>query len=264
MTQSRSKGANKLVLGMILLSLGGLIIGAGLGYVGTHMYLNNKVLTDLQKDGYVLTVGATASADDIAKGKTAYIDGELVTGTMNVLDTSDATAMSEYIAKGKTAYVNGELIVGNMKVLPGQEITTKGISINISGDAYIQDDIIIKGDSDLINDNIKIGVSIFGITGTYKAEEPKYKVTYDLDGGTNPGSNPSSYRKSETPITLSDPYKSGYIFSGWIEGDSIPAGSTGDKHFTALWEKEYVPEPEPEPVTPEEPTEENTEEGGQH
>lgn len=251
MTQSKNKGVNKLALGMILLSLGGLILGAAVGYVGTHMYLNNKVLADLQKDGYVLTTDATATSDDITKGKTAYVNGELVTGTMDVLDTSDATAMSEYIAKGKTAYINGELVIGTMKVIPGQEITTKGISIDIPGDAYIQDDIIIKGDSNLTNDNIKVGVSIFGVTGTYKAEEPRFTISYDFDGGYEDTSVTliKSYRKSDTPLTINGrAIREGYTFVGWSNGGNIPTGSAEDLTFTALWEKNPEPEPTPEPA----------------
>jgi formylmethanofuran dehydrogenase subunit C len=85
--------------------------------------------------------------------------------------------MSEYIAKGKTAYVKGELVIGKMKVMTGQEITTKGASIDIPGGAYAEGDIVIKGDSDLTPDNIKSGVLIFGVQGTYTAEEPKSQET---------------------------------------------------------------------------------------
>jgi len=261
---------NKLLIGMILLALGGLIAGAAIGYVGTHMYLNNRVLADLKKEGYVLTEDANATASDIVKGKTAYVNGELITGTMSVLDTSDATAMSEYIAKGKTAYVNGELVIGKMKVMTGQEITTKGASIDIPGGAYAEGDIVIKGDSDLTPDNIKSGVLIFGVQGTYTAEEPKYTITYKLDGGSNHSANPSTYRKSETPLTLHDPTREGYTFDGWIsedisiQGTVIPKGTSGDLTFIALWSK--IPEPEPEPQPEPEPIVEPVdggEEGGQ-
>ena len=265
MAKPGSRGINKLVLGMILLSLGGLIAGAAIGFVGTHMYLNNKVLADLRKEGYVLTEDANATASDIVKGKTAYVNGQLITGTMSVLDTSDATAMSEYIAKGKTAYVNGELIIGKMKVIAGQDITTKGASIDIQGEAFTEGDIVIKGDADLVPENIKEGVSIFGVQGTYKAEEPKYHVTYNLNGGSNHSANPTTYRKSETPITLKEPYRDGYTFEGWAEGNQIPKGSTGDLEFNAIWkpipQPEPEPEPEPEPIV--EPIDDGEQEGGQ-
>lgn len=62
-----------------------------------------------------------------------------------------------------------------------------------------------------------------------------YSVTYELNGGTNNAANPGSYVKGTEEIVLKDPDKPGYDFAGWAEGDTIPAGSTGDKIFTAQW-----------------------------
>ena len=36
-------------------------------------------------------------------------------------------------------------------------------------------------------------------------------------------------------ITIASPTKTGYNFLGWTPTDNIPAGSTGDKTFTATW-----------------------------
>ncbi len=62
-----------------------------------------------------------------------------------------------------------------------------------------------------------------------------YTITYALDGGTNSASNPSSYTAESAAITLQAPTKAGYTFTGWTEGSTIPAGSTGNKTFTATW-----------------------------
>ncbi len=62
----------------------------------------------------------------------------------------------------------------------------------------------------------------------------RYDITYVLNGGTNDKANPSGYTV-EDEVTLKDPTRSNYIFSGWKEGDSIPLGSTGNKTFTATW-----------------------------
>ncbi|MDR1340998.1 MAG: InlB B-repeat-containing protein, partial [Prevotellaceae bacterium] len=61
-----------------------------------------------------------------------------------------------------------------------------------------------------------------------------YRIVYVLDGGTNHPANPEVYTENDG-ITLQNPVRTGYTFDGWAEGNTIPAGSTGDKTFTAQW-----------------------------
>ena len=70
-----------------------------------------KKNNQIANEGYsVATANASSSliSNYILNGIT--IGG--ITGKMEVLDTSDATAKAEDIAMGKTAYVNGEKITG--------------------------------------------------------------------------------------------------------------------------------------------------------
>ena len=71
-----------------------------------------------------------------------------------------------------------------------------------------------------------------------------YSIAYDLDGGTAFG-NPDSYTVESAAITLNEPAKAGYVFTGWSGTDlvgednltvTIPAGSIGDRRYTAHWE----------------------------
>ena len=60
-----------------------------------------------------------------------------------------------------------------------------------------------------------------------------YTVSYELNGGDNAESNPTTYT-IEDNITLSAPIKTGYSGS-WDNGGKIETGSTGNKIFTANW-----------------------------
>jgi hypothetical protein len=66
-----------------------------------------RALIDLTND--------TVTAETLAEGTTAHgADGEPIVGTYAGIDTSDATAEATDIVQGKTAYVNGEKITGNV------------------------------------------------------------------------------------------------------------------------------------------------------
>ena len=123
-----------------------------------------------QQQGYAITqIGATATAADIKEGKTAYVMGNLITGTYVELDTSLATATPADILQGFTAYVNGVKITGTIPTYSGTSMITPGAKdIKISKGTYLPDGIFVAGDGSLQGKNIKAGVKIFGITGTYK------------------------------------------------------------------------------------------------
>ena len=84
------------------------------------------------------------------------------------------------------------------------------------------------------------GESISDVTFTPIFEPHKYKITYELNGGTNSAENPEiSYTVKDGNIVLQDPVKTGYEFTGWYNGqtpvEAIEAGSTGDIELTAEW-----------------------------
>ena len=66
-----------------------------------------------------------------------------------------------------------------------------------------------------------------------------YKITYDLGGGTNNPSNPSTYTTEDATVKLKDPTRDGYTFAGWSDGSkavtTIDRGSYGDLTLIANW-----------------------------
>ena len=74
-----------------------------------------------------------------------------------------------------------------------------------------------------------------------------YTITYTLNDGTNHEDNPESYTIEDSEITLKDPTRTDYTFSGWYsdaafstEVSTIAAGSNGDKRFYAKWTITYT------------------------
>lgn len=121
--------------------------------------------------------GDNVTADKLLSGTTAHDKtGAPVTGTCTFdADTKDATATAAEILTGKTAYKNGQKVTGTMpnKGAVALKVTQKGTPVSIpagyhdgSGTAGIAD----TEEAKLIAGNIKSGVEILGVTGTYAGE----------------------------------------------------------------------------------------------
>lgn len=72
-----------------------------------------NIMDGMGEDVYY-TGDATATASDIALGKSAYIGGGKVEGTYVAPDLTDATATANDIAQGKTAYIGEGKVTGTL------------------------------------------------------------------------------------------------------------------------------------------------------
>ena len=76
----------------------------------------------------------------------------------------------------------------------------------------------------------------------------EYSIGYTLDGGTNAGSNPTTYTLDTPTFTLAEPTKDGYAFTGWTGTDlseptmsvTVSKGSLGNRTYTATWAQAYT------------------------
>ena len=145
-----------------------------IGGVMMFLLMGNNIKAEVREaylqDGYIFTKDAMAQAEDIALGKTAYVNGQLVVGTYEEIDTSNATAKATDILAGYTAYVNGELVTGTIpSFVPLNSYTPADKDIKIVKGYYIDKDFFqVDGSANLDSANIKKGVKIFGVTGTYE------------------------------------------------------------------------------------------------
>ncbi len=124
------------------------------------------------------TADATATAGHILNGKTAYVDGKKITGTIptveqatpsisvdaNGLITASSTQSAGYVAAGTKTATHQLPTRGERVITPGAN------PIVILKGHYLTGDQTIAGSVNLIPENIKQGVTIFGVTGTYSPD----------------------------------------------------------------------------------------------
>lgn len=156
---------------------------------------DGRVLLDISED--------TVVASDVAYGKTFHkADGSQGTGTSTYdVDSSGATALDSEVASGKTFAKGGTIHTGTAPIRGGQTgyISDADTPVQIlnglhDGSGTVGIDATEK--AKLIPGNIKDGVEILGVEGTYTGE-----------GATSQSKNATPYLTAQ--IVLPD---SGYDF----------------------------------------------------
>lgn len=132
----------------------------------------NQTIIDLTDASLGQSDGAKILSGESAYGK----DGEKITGSCTYdADTSDATATASEILSGQTAYVNGQKVTGTMPNRGAVSGTIDDLSTPYTVPQGYHDgsgtvSIDSTEEAKIIPGNIKDGVEILGVTGTYTGE----------------------------------------------------------------------------------------------
>ena len=140
---------------------------------------NNQYVNKVIYAGQTLLdlTGDDVTASDVLSGVKFHLpSGAQGTGSCTYdADTSDADAVAAEILSGKTAYKNGSKLTGTMPIRGAQESSISSVNDSITiqngyhdGSGYVVIDSTEK--AKIIDSNIKSGVEILGVTGTYTGE----------------------------------------------------------------------------------------------
>lgn len=168
---------------------------------------------------------STVSASDVAEGVYFYgADGVKTVGTSTLdSDTSDATASASEILSGQTAYVNSNKLTGTMTnngAVAGTLTTASQVYTVPNGyhDGSGTVQISSTEQAKIIASNIKSGVVILGVTGTYSGE-----------GAT-------AQAKTATPSTSAQTIlpDTGYDYLSQVTISAIPYTETANTYGTTV------------------------------
>lgn len=143
-----------------------------------------------------------------------------------IIDTYDGTVTSDDILLGKIAYSKGQRIEGNIVSFPGHIYTPTTIDIVIPEKHYLAEDQIIKGDPNLLPENIKYNESIFDVNGTFTEDgditpdnvllnKIGYAKGQKIEGNI-PSLSGNTYMPTTTDIVIPE--------KNYLEGDQIIKG----------------------------------------
>ena len=137
---------------------------------------------------------------------------------------------TEHVSAGEVSIVNTDTTFGEKAYKVRLQLTTaEGYSLASDVAVTLDDKTGTSADD---------GYYEFQLDELY----PTYTITYEL-GGVTLSNAPTQYNKNSGTVTLPRPTRDGYRFTRWTGTDLaektldvvIPAGSTGDREYTANW-----------------------------
>ena len=202
----------------------------GGSYNDCVLYANGGTVTsDFYTNTHIVSIKCTSNTPTAFTGNISgyvHLYGGIYYGSIASSVTIEAKKIT--FKNGNNTYAYEVVDTGNKTVTPINPPIKEGYN---GFDGWYNGDTKYTFGSTLSED----------ITLTAKFSNPKtYNISYKLDGGT--ATNPATYTVKSEDITLNNPKKTGYTFTGWsgtgLTGENymtvtIAKGSKGDRTYTA-------------------------------
>ena len=213
--------------------------GVGTMSNSTHTYGESKALSTntFTKTGYTFQGWSTSSTSNTVK----YTNGQNVTNLTStngeVINLYAVWKINTYTVK--VTVTNGTISGSTSKTVNYN--TNATFTVNPT-DGYSNPTITCTNNQKgtIQNNTVTVSKITNDTTCTVTYKPTTYTITYNLGGGSVTG-NPATYTIETNTITLKNPTKTGYTFTGWTGSNgstaqttvTIPKGSIGNKTYTA-------------------------------